>query len=88
MERLPSLRRRASLIVYRSTSCRVGKLSNCIRNAGGGSYSAGVADLVAEVSADGGAGGGDRDEQVPEMMLRGHDDDHDVGDARQRQRDE
>ncbi len=44
-------------------------------------HAAGLADLVAEVSAERGAGGGDQDEEEPVVVLGGEDDDHDVGDA-------
>jgi hypothetical protein len=51
-------------------------------------HAAALADLIAEVSAERGACRGEQDEQDPAVMLGGENDDHDVGDARQGQRDE
>jgi hypothetical protein len=51
-------------------------------------HAAGLADLVAEVSAERGACGGEENQQEPAMVLGGEDDDHDVGEAGQRERDE
>ena len=51
-------------------------------------HAAALADLIAEVSADRGAGGGEQNEQEQVLVLRGHDDDHDVGDAGDGQWDE
>lgn len=50
-------------------------------------HPSGVTDLVAEVSANRGACGGEQNEQNPVGLLRGIDDEHDVGDAGDRQRD-
>ena len=51
-------------------------------------HAAGVSDLVADVAADGRAGGGEQDEQEDVGVLRGEHDDHDVGDAGEGERDE
>lgn len=44
-------------------------------------HAAGVSDLVAEVSADRGAEGGGEHEEEEAGVLRGEEDEHDVGDA-------
>jgi hypothetical protein len=44
-------------------------------------HAAALADQMAEVSAERGAHGGEENQQDDILMLRGHDDDHDVGDA-------
>ncbi len=46
---------------------------------------AGLADLIAEVSAGCGAKGGDQNEEEPVVVAGGKDDDHDVGDAGDRE---
>jgi len=48
-------------------------------------HAAGLSDLVTEPSAKPGTDRCEQDEQEPALMLRGHHDDHDVGDAGQRQ---
>ena len=51
-------------------------------------HAAALADQMAEVSPDRGAGSGEQNQQDDVLMLRGHDDDHDVGDAGHGQWDE
>ncbi len=46
-----------------------------------------MADFIAEISAQRGADTGKKNEQEQVHVLRRHDDDHDIRDARQRQRD-
>jgi hypothetical protein len=52
------------------------------------SHAAALADHMAEVSAERGADGGEQNEEDYVLMLGGHDDDHDVGDAGHGQGDE
>jgi hypothetical protein len=49
-------------------------------------HTAGMTHLVAEVSAQGGAAGGAKDEQEPAFVLRRKHNQHDVGDAGQGKR--
>jgi len=50
-------------------------------------HATGLADLVAEVAAERGACGGEQDEEDGVRLLGGEEDDHDVGEARDGQRD-
>ncbi len=51
-------------------------------------HAAALADQMAEVSAERGADGGEQNEEDYALMLRGEDDDHDVGEAGHGQWDE
>ncbi|MCU1252278.1 MAG: hypothetical protein JWQ49_5307, partial [Edaphobacter sp.] len=51
-------------------------------------HAAALANQVAEVSAECGSHAGEQDEEDDVLMLRRHDDDHDVGDAGHGQRNE
>ena len=45
-------------------------------------HAAALADQMAEISAERGSPGGEQNQKDDVLMLRRHDDDHDVGDAR------